>query len=42
MSHIMQETKDIDLRGITVADTKICGIDGEKGKLIYRGYDQCD
>jgi len=35
----MQETKDIGLRGITVADTKICGIDGEKGKLIYRGYD---
>jgi hypothetical protein len=36
---IMQETKDIGLRGITVADTRICAIDGEKGKLIYRGYD---
>lgn len=36
---IMQETKDIGLRGIPVADTKICAIDGEKGKLIYRGYD---
>jgi len=35
----MQETKDIGLRGIPVADTKICAIDGEKGKLIYRGYD---
>jgi citrate synthase len=35
----MQETKDIGLRGITVADTKICAVDGEKGKLIYRGYD---
>lgn len=35
----MQETKDIGLRGITVADTKICAIDGENGKLIYRGYD---
>ena len=35
----MQETKDIGLRGIPVADTKICDIDGEKGKLIYRGYD---
>ena len=35
----MQETKDIGLRGIPVADTKICSIDGEKGKLIYRGYD---
>ena len=35
----MLETKDIGLRGIPVADTKICDIDGEKGKLIYRGYD---
>jgi citrate synthase len=35
----MQETKDIGLRGITVADTKICAIDSENGKLIYRGYD---
>lgn len=35
----MQEIKDTGLRGITVADTKICAIDGEKGKLIYRGYD---
>jgi citrate synthase len=34
----MQVTKDIGLRGITVADTKICAIDGENGKLIYRGY----
>lgn len=34
----MQVTKDIGLRGIPVADTKICAIDGEKGKLIYRGY----
>ena len=35
----MQETKDIGLRGIPVADTKICSVDGEKGKLVYRGYD---
>lgn len=35
----MQETKDIGLRGIPVADTKICAVDGENGKLIYRGYD---
>jgi len=35
----MLETKDIGLRGIPVADTKISAIDGEKGKLIYRGYD---
>jgi citrate synthase len=34
----MQETKDIGLRGITVADTKICAVDGQKGTLIYRGY----
>jgi citrate synthase len=35
----MQETKDIGLRGIAVADTKICSVDGERGKLVYRGYD---
>jgi citrate synthase len=35
----MQETKDIGLRGITVADTRICDVDGQKGILIYRGYD---
>ncbi len=35
----MIETKDIGLRGIPVADTRICAIDGEKGKLVYRGYD---
>ncbi len=33
------EIKDTGLRGISVADTKICAIDSEKGKLIYRGYD---
>jgi len=31
-------TKNIGLRGITVADTKISYIDGERGVLIYRGY----
>lgn len=35
----MLETKDIGLRGIPVADTRISAVDGEKGKLIYRGYD---
>jgi citrate synthase len=30
--------KNIGLRGVTVADTKISFIDGEKGVLIYRGY----
>lgn len=33
------ETKNIGLRGIEVADTRISNIDGENGKLIYRGYD---
>jgi citrate synthase len=33
------DTKDIGLRGIPVADTNICLIDGEKGELYYRGYD---
>ncbi len=36
------ETKNIGLRGIEVADTKISNIDGERGKLIYRGYDILD
>jgi len=36
------ETKNIGLRGIEIADTKISNIDGEKGKLIYRGYDILD
>jgi citrate synthase len=30
--------KNIGLRGVKVADTKISFIDGEKGILIYRGY----
>jgi len=37
----MSETvrvKNIGLRGVTVADTKISFIDGEEGILIYRGY----
>ena len=36
------ETKNIGLRGIEVADTKISNIDGAKGKLIYRGFDILD
>jgi len=35
----MLETKDIGLRGVAVADTKISAVDGEKGRLIYRGYE---
>ena len=30
--------KNIGLRGVAVADTKISYIDGENGVLIYRGY----
>jgi len=30
--------KNIGLRGVTVADTKVSFIDGEKGILIYRGF----
>ncbi len=36
------DTRNIGLRNIEVADTKICSIDGENGKLIYRGYDILD
>ncbi|MBP1697296.1 MAG: 2-methylcitrate synthase/citrate synthase, partial [Deltaproteobacteria bacterium] len=32
------ETKNIGLRGIKVADTRISDVDGEKGILIYRGF----
>ncbi len=33
-----EETKNIGLRGITIADTRISMVDGENGKLFYRGY----
>ncbi len=36
------DTKNIGLRNIEVADTKISFIDGQNGKLIYRGYDILD
>lgn len=32
------KVKNTGLRGVTVADTKISYIDGERGILIYRGY----
>jgi citrate synthase len=32
------QVKNTGLRGVTVADTKISFIDGDKGVLIYRGY----
>jgi citrate synthase len=38
----MEETceieKNIGLRGITIADTKVGDVDGNAGRLIYRGY----
>jgi citrate synthase len=37
----MDETKQIQntgLRGVTIASTKIGDVDGQAGKLIYRGY----
>jgi citrate synthase len=34
--------KNVGLRNIEVADTKICAIDADNGKLIYRGYDILD
>lgn len=34
--------KNVGLRNIEVADTKICAIDADHGKLIYRGYDILD
>ena len=36
------DARNIGLRNIEVADTKISSIDGEHGKLIYRGYDILD
>ena len=42
MNRLSVETKNIGLRGIEVADTRISNIDGEKGKLIYRGFDILD
>jgi citrate synthase len=35
-------TKNIGLRGVKVADTRISDVDGEKGILIYRGFNIVD
>lgn len=32
------ETKNMGLRGVSVADTMVSNVDGEAGRLIYRGY----
>jgi citrate synthase len=34
----VSNTKNIGLRGVTVADTRISDVDGTNGILIYRGY----
>jgi len=36
------DVKNIGLRGVKVADTRISDVDGEKGILIYRGYNIID
>lgn len=36
------DARNLGLRNVEVADTRICAIDGEMGKLIYRGYDILD
>jgi len=36
------DIKNIGLRGVKVADTRISDVDGEKGNLIYRGFNICD
>ena len=33
-----ESTKNIGLRGITIADTRISMVDGANGKLFYRGF----
>lgn len=33
------ETKNVGLRGVSVADTMVSDVDGKAGRLIYRGYD---
>lgn len=35
---VVSELKNIGLRGVVVADTKISLIDAERGSLVYRGY----
>ena len=37
----MEECKPVlntGLRGVVIADTRICDVDGANGRLIYRGY----
>ena len=34
----VEDTKNIGLRGVTVADTRVSDVDGDKGRLVYRGF----
>jgi len=36
------DVKNIGLRGVKVADTRISDVNGEKGFLVYRGFNICD
>lgn len=36
------DIKNIGLRGVKVADTRISDVDGEKGRLVYRGFNIID
>jgi citrate synthase len=38
MEEVCETPKNIGLRGITIADTKVGDVDGNAGRLIYRGY----
>lgn len=38
MGECMLPVLDTGLRGIDIASSKICDVQGEKGKLIYRGF----
>lgn len=38
MAEANDDVKNIGLRGVSVADTRISNVDGAKGVLIYRGY----
>lgn len=31
-------TLNTGLRGVTIANTRICEVDGKNGRLVYRGY----
>lgn len=38
MDEVCETPKNIGLRGITIADTRVGDVDGSAGRLIYRGY----